>query len=419
MRVVEVSITPIAVKDPPLLNSVGVHEPFALRAIIELVTDDGIIGLSEAYGDDPSLARLRAVARVLIGLDPFDLHDLAHRVAIGLNDSSATQATVTTTKTTADIAKTQAAYEVACFDAMGRAVGRPVCDLLGGAVRDAVPYSAYLFYKWSAHPADPGYPSDEWGTALDADGIVDQARAMIERYGFGSLKLKGGVFPPDQEVEAVLALHEAFPDRPVRIDPNTAWSVATSIDVGRRLAGALEYLEDPTAGISGMAAVAREVPMPLATNMCVTEFGHIPPAVAAKAVGVVLADHHYWGGLRASQDLAGICRTFGLGLSMHSNTHLGISLAAMTHLAAATPNLDYACDTHYPWQVEDVVMPGVLRFVDGAVPVPKTPGLGVELDRDALARLHEQYLRCGIRRRDDVAAMRIVDPAWTGTRPRF
>jgi glucarate dehydratase len=151
----------------------------------------------------------------------------------------------------------------------------------------------------------------------------------------------------------------------------------------------------------------------------VTTFADLPPAVARHAVQVVLADHHYWGGLRESQRLAGICTTFGLELSMHSNTHLGISLAAMTHLAAATPDLSYACDTHTPWQIEDVVEPGALRFVDGAVPVPTGPGLGVTLDRDALARLHEQYERCGIRHRDDAAAMREVNPSWNPTKPRY
>ncbi|HZE50941.1 MAG TPA: enolase C-terminal domain-like protein, partial [Jatrophihabitantaceae bacterium] len=154
-------------------------------------------------------------------------------------------------------------------------------------------------------------------------------------------------------------------------------------------------------------------------NMCVTTFEDLPAAIEQRSVQVVLSDHHFWGGLRESVILAGICRTFDLGLSMHSNTHLGISLAAMTQLAAAIPNLTYACDTHIPWQVEDVIEPGVLRFVDGSVPVPTTPGLGVTLDRDALARLHEQYLTCGVRRRDDIGYMRSIVPSWSGIRPMF
>ena len=159
--------------------------------------------------------------------------------------------------------------------------------------------------------------------------------------------------------------------------------------------------------------------MPLATNMCVVAFDHLEPAVRKRSVSVVLSDHHYWGGLQRSRLLGGICETFGLGLSMHSNSHLGISLAAMVHLAAATPNLTYACDTHWPWKTEDVVKDGALTLVDGSVPVPTAPGLGVEIDDDALDALHEQYVRCGIRERDDTGYMRAVDPSFELASPRW
>jgi glucarate dehydratase len=169
-----------------------------------------------------------------------------------------------------------------------------------------------------------------------------------------------------------------------------------------------------------MSQVAAEVPMPLATNMCVVTPAHLPPAIASRAIGVLLLDHHYWGGLVRSSHIAALCDTFGLELSMHSNSHLGISLAAMTHLAAATPNLTHACDTHTPWQNgQDVVAPGSLRFVDGAVPVPAGPGLGVELDREALAVMHEQYLKCGVTARDDTTYMQRFDPSFTARRPRW
>ena len=190
---------------------------------------------------------------------------------------------------------------------------------------------------------------------------------MVDGWGFGSLKLKGGVLPPEEECAAIEALHDAFPGLPLRLDPNGAWTPETSVRVADRLAGVVEYLEDPTPGIPGMAEVAARTDVPLATNMCVIAIEHLPPAVARDAVQIVLSDHHLWGGLRRSALLAGIAETFGLGLSMHSNSHLGISLAAMTHLAAATPNLTYACDTHYPWKTQDVILPGVLDFVDGSV----------------------------------------------------
>ncbi len=417
-RITHVTITPVAFRDPPLLNAVGVHEPYALRSIIQLRTDDGLVGLGESYGDAGHLERLRRVGDAIIGLDPFHLHRLREVTARTLggalgNDTHGLTGHISVAGTSL---RTFASFEVALLDLQGKYLGRPVSDLLGGVVRDRVPYSAYLFYKWAGHP---GLDPDEYGEALDPEGVVAQARWMIERYGFGAIKLKGGVFHPDDEVDAVLALRDAFPDVPLRLDPNAAWSVETSIRVTHRLEGVLEYLEDPTATREAMALVARESPMPLATNMCVVGFEDIPDAVRRASVGVILSDHHYWGGLRASSELATLCETFGLGLSMHSNSHLGISLAAMTHLAASVPHLSYALDTHWPWKSEDVIVPGVLEFVDGAVTVPRTPGLGVEIDEDALGRLHEQYLTCGLTQRDDTSYMRRFTPDFDPTPPRW
>jgi glucarate dehydratase len=407
-RISRVTVTPVAFGDPPLLNSVGVHEPYALRAIVRVDTDEGLVGWGETYADDVHLERLGAVAAALPGHDAFETERLRQVVAGILGsgtDGGDGVAGMITGASAVD--RVFSPFEVACLDVQGRAIGRPVVDLLGGRVRDAVPYSAYLFYKWAAHP---GADADEWGEALTPDQLVAQARRMIDGWGFTAIKLKGGVLPPDDEIEATRALADAFPGVPLRLDPNAAWTPGTGIRVAKALDGLVEYLEDPSPGIDGMARVAAEAPMPLATNMAVVAFDQLPPSVAAGAVQVVLSDHHIWGGLRRSQLLAGTCDTFGIGLSMHSNSHLGISLAAMTHLAAATPNLTYACDTHWPWKTEDVVRPGVLEFVDGAVTVPPGPGLGVDVDEDALAALHEQYLRCGLRRRDDTGYMRRLQP---------
>ncbi|MFI6444342.1 glucarate dehydratase family protein [Kitasatospora sp. NPDC050543] len=443
MRIHEAVVTPVAVPDPPLLNAVGAHQPWALRAIIELRCDDGLVGLGETYGDEPHLRLLRRVAPTLTGLDPFDTNGLLRRVRTALGDADAPDRHGLTggsspQKTTLRVLSP---FEVACLDLQGRLIGRPVVDLLGGRVRDRVPYSAYLFHKWAAHPEpdlhpDPGlhpdpdlHPArrgpvprraaDPYGEALDAEGIVAQARQMIDRYGFRSIKLKGGVLPPEREIDAIRALRAAFPDHPLRLDPNAAWTVPTSIRVAAETEGLLEYLEDPTPGLAGMAEVARNAPMPLATNMVVVSPDDIPEAFGTRAVGVVLADHHYWGGLRRSAELAAICRTWGIGVSMHSNSHLGISLAAMTHLGAALPELTCAADTHTPWQCGEDVLDEPLPITDGSVLVPTAPGLGVRLDRDALARLHENYLRCGIRERDDTSYIRLFDPAYRMRRPRW
>jgi glucarate dehydratase len=419
-RIKDIAITPVAFKDPPLLNAVGVHEPFALRAIVEITTDTGISGLGETYGDAPHISRLKLAAAALAGTDVFNINEMRQRVTRALTADTTVgghgMSGMVTGSSTPD--RVLSPFDVASLDIQGKILGRPVSDLLGGAVRGEIPFSGYLFYKWAGHP---GHQEDSWGAALDPAGIVRQARRMVDEYGFTALKLKAGVFPPEQEVDAIKALRAEFPDLPLRIDPNAAWTVDTSIRVGKDLDGVLEYLEDPTPGLAGMAEVRRNVSMPLATNMCVVSFGDVPPSVEAGAVDVILSDHHFWGGLRRSQSLAGISETFGLGLSMHSNSHLGISLAAMVHLAAATPNLDYACDTHWPWKEpdEDVIVQGPLAFRNGAVGVPTAPGLGVELDREALARLHEQYLKSGMQNRDDTGYMQSVHPDYELVTPRW
>ncbi|MFE4227039.1 glucarate dehydratase family protein [Arthrobacter sp. NPDC056886] len=420
VRITGVTITPVAFKDPPLLNTVGVHEPFALRAIVEVHTDAGVSGLGETYGDAGHLARLHLAAEAVSGTDVFNINELRSCVAAALQKDTIRgghgMSGMVTGSSTTD--RVLSPFDVAALDIQGKLLGRPVSDLLGGAVRSAVPFSGYLFYKWAGHP---GQADDAWGAALDPVGIVSQARKMVEEYGFSALKLKAGVFPPEEEVAAIKALRAEFPAMPLRIDPNGAWTIETSIRVGKELDGILEYLEDPTPGIEGMAAVRREVGMPLATNMCVVSFADIAPAVTAGAVDVILSDHHFWGGLRRSQSLADITETFGLGLSMHSNSHLGISLAATVHLAAATPKLDYACDTHWPWKdpEEDVVAAGTFLLENGAVSVPAGPGLGIELDRDALERLHRQYLECGLRSRDDTGYMQRLHPSYELQSPRW
>lgn len=409
-RISRVTVTPVAFADPPLLNVVGVHQPFALRAVLELHTDTGLIGLGETYADEAHLARLHAVAAELPGHDPYNLDGLRRLVARTLARGGGSRPDLSfggMLDVDSALDTVYSPFEVACLDIQGHEAGRPVSDLLGGRVRDRVPFSGYLFYKWDRHP---GQPPDGWGEALGPDQIVVQARRMVDGWGFGALKLKGGVLPPDEECTAIEALRDAFPGLPLRLDPNGAWTPETSLRVADRLDGVVEYLEDPTPGMTGMAQVSAGTDVPLATNMCVIAFEHLPPAIAADAVQVVLSDHHLWGGLRRSTLLGGITETFGLGLSMHSNSHLGISLAAMVHLAAASPNLTYACDTHYPWKTEDLVEPGVLEFVDGSIAVPTAPGLGVMLDRDRLGELHEQYLSCGVRRREDTVYMQTIQP---------
>jgi glucarate dehydratase len=439
MRITSLRLFPVAVADPPLRSSYGRHAPYALRTIVEILTDDGINGISETYGGDAQLAALMALGPHVIGMDPFQLT----RLRLNLERMAA--------KETQEIAggrsqtwfvpgenpldrqtRAFAALEVACLDAIGKALKKPLCDVVGGRARDSVAYSAYLFYK---HGGGGGLGEDarddEYGECLDPASMVRQGRQMIDQYGFQEIKLKGGVLDPDAEIATIKALRAEFGETyPLRIDPNCAWSVETSVRVGRELQAELSgggYLEDPAAEMDGMAEVRRRLlaegnETPLASNVAVTCFAHLREAREKDAVQIVLSDPHYWGGIRAQQNLSFACELFDLGLSMHSNNHLGVSMMIMTHAAAAAPRLTYACDTHYPWQTlqDEVIEGGRVKFVNGAVPVPDKPGLGVSLDYDQLARLGERYRKLPYKKRDDEAEMRKhVDPEWRRVLPRW
>ncbi|MDP9562019.1 MULTISPECIES: glucarate dehydratase family protein [unclassified Agrobacterium] len=415
MRIAEIHLTPVAIPDRPLLNCKGVHQPHALRTVIEVICDDGTVGLGESYGSIKALDGLRRAAPALIGLDPFHLHELKSRVITALPGSGGINAksAVADHKLTDVVAS---AFEVPCLDIQGKLLGRPVSDLLGGAIRTSVPFSAYLFFKFAAHI---GEAEDEWGEVLTPDQVVGEARRMVDTYGFQSLKLKGGVLHPDLEIETMLKLREAFPKHPLRIDPNGGWTVDTAIYIAHKLENILEYLEDPVIGMDQMAQVAAATSIPLATNMIVLEFDQIAAAFRKNAVQIVLSDHHYWGGLRASTHLGKICETLGLGVSMHSNSHLGITLAAMVHAAAATPNLSFDCDTHYPWTGVDVIEGTPFTFRGGRLDVPNGPGLGVTLDRQKLTELAALYEQTSMKERDDTAYMKLFDPDYERRVPRW
>lgn len=422
MQITALRVTPIAFRDPPLLNAAGIHEPYALRSIIE-VEAGGFTGLGESYGDAPVLAALQEAAPDLVGLSIYDLNGLHDRLASAL-------ARLPTAQAGAELAPGSqpsrllgncfSAFEVALLDLQAKVAGVPLHELLGGALRREVPFSAYLFFKYARH-IEPEEAPDAWGEAITPEGIVAQARRMIHLHGFGSIKLKAGTLPPDIEVASIEALSRAFPGLPLRIDPNGAWAMDTALKAAEKLGPLIEYYEDPVAGHDDMAELHRKTGLPLATNMIVIDFPGFKESVAKNSVQIVLSDHHYWGGLRATQNLAAMCDTFGLGLSMHSNSHLGISLMAMTHLAATTRNLTYACDTHYPWVEEDdeVIAGGKIPITGGCVRITDMPGIGVELDRQRLARAHAMFKRITIRTRDDLGQMQKYDKAFTEKKPRY
>lgn len=379
MRITDIHATTVSVPlEAPLLHSNGAHWGRFVRTIVEVETDEGLVGLGEmgGGGESASLA-LEGLKPYLIGHDPIELEALRFKIC----------------NPTASLYNNRlqlhAAIEFACLDLVGKSLGVPVCDLLGGRVRNAVPFASYLFFR---------YPSSETGSGevRTIEQLVAHAGELKQRHGFGTHKLKGGVYPPRYELACYRALAEALPDDSFRYDPNAAFSVEQSIAFARAIEDIPnDYYEDPTWGLNGMRRVRASCSLPLATNTVVVNFEQLATNVLEPAVDVILLDTTFWGGIRPCVKAAGVCETFQLGVAVHSSGELGIQLATMLHMGAVIPNLTFAGDAHYHHLADDVIEGGKLRYTDGAIEVPASPGLGVALDRDKLARYAESFRRLG------------------------
>ncbi len=384
-RIERIVVTPVAFPDPPLLNVAGIHEPLALRTIVQVHTAAGIVGVGEAHGGARLLRSIRSAADAVTGTSTAEIETAR----------SAVDAAVETLAERAF-----APIEVAMLDAFAQRVGCRVVDLLGGAARDSAEFAGYLFFKLPRHL--DASEDDDWGRVIEPAEVVGLARRLHRDHGFRSWKLKGGVLPIEDELAAICALREDVPGAPLRLDPNSRWSREAAMEVARRMQGTLEYLEDPCEGYDAMAEVTALSGMPTATNMLAGSFAASIRTLFSSAASVMLLDHHVVGGLRRAQSLADLCAASGVAVSMHSNSHLGVSLAAMTHLAAAVRGDVRANDTHYPWNRDhDILTGGPLAIIDGAVALPEGTGLGVSVDEALLAEAHERYRTTGIRERDD------------------
>ena len=370
MKISKLTVTPVATHDQPLLNSTGVHESYRTRTVVQIKTADGYTGVGETSGN--ALVEVEANRNWIEGYDPRQM----------------TRARLLWSGTP----RAWAAVETAMLDAASKQAGLPLCDYIGGRARDRVEWAAYLFYKFAD---ENGEGEVATGETLDPESFVRQAEEFVDKYGFKALKIKGGFFHPDVDIETFRLLRKRFPKEDgyeIRIDPNAVWSIETSI----RVAKAIEqyepqYLEDPTDSIADHAEVKKHTDIPTASNMCVSAFAHVKPNTKLEGIDIILGDHHAWGGILAYKETGVLCRVMGWGLSGHSNNSLGVSQAAMLHACAATPELAYQADTHYPWTDTDgdIIKGGKLQFKDGFMEVPDAPGLGVEIDEDALAERHE------------------------------
>src|SRR4051812_18375633 len=379
MKISDIRATTVTVPlEAPLRHANGCHWGRFVRTIVEVETDEGLIGLGEMGGGGESAeAAFRAMKSYLVGHDPARLTEMSFLIA---NPTASLYNNRT---------QIVAALEFACLDILGQAWGVPVCEILGGKLRDRVPFASYLFFRYPD-------PKTGRGEVRKVEQLVELADSLKRRFGFTTHKLKAGVFPQDYELEAYRALAAAFPGDSLRFDPNAVWSTEQAIRFGQAIEGLRnDYLEDPVYGLNGMRRARSMIRVPLATNTVVVNFEQLSANVLNTAVDVVLLDTTFWGGIRACVKAAGICETFQIGVAVHSSGELGIQLATMLHLGAVIPNLSFAADAHYHHLTDDIIEGGLMRYENGSIAVPTAPGLGVKLNRDKLAEYSELYRKLG------------------------
>lgn len=425
--IARIEVVPVAGHDSMLLNLSGAHAPFFTRNIAIVTDSDGRTGLGEVPGGEKIRATIEEAGRLVVGQPVARFRSLLRAVSAAFADRDASGRGLQTfdLRTTVHAVT---ALESALLDLHGQDLGVPVAELLGdGVQRESVPMLGYLFYVGDPDATDLPYlrgddESDAWGRlrreqALTPDAVVGLAEAAAARYGFTDFKLKGGVQAGDLEVDAVVALKERFPDARITLDPNGGWPLAEAIRLGHRMRGVVAYAEDPCgaegrfSGREVMAEFRRTTGLPTATNMIATDWREMAHAVRAGAVDIPLADPHFWT-MAGSVRVAQLCHEFGLTWGSHSNNHFDVSLAMFTHVGAAAPGTITALDTHWIWQDGQGLTTAPPQIRDGAIAVPTTPGLGVELDRDRLAAAHELYLKHGLGARDDAAAMQYLVKGW-------
>jgi len=421
-------VIPVAGRDSMLLNLSGAHGPFFTRNLLILSDSAGRTGVGEVPGGEKIRKTLEDARELVVG-QPIGAHQ---RLLQEVQKKFADRDRGGRGQQTFDLRTTihaVTAIESALLDLLGQHLSVPVAALLGeGQQRDEVEMLGYLFYVGDKAKTDLPYASDpdagdDWlrlrhEKALTPDAVVRLAEAAHARYGFNDFKLKGGALRAEEEIEAIVALHERFPQARVTLDPNGGWLLKDAIRLMRDMRGVVAYAEDPCGaeeGFSGrevMAEFRRATGLPTATNMIATDWRQLSHALALQSVDIPLADPHFWT-MAGSVRVAQTCRDWGLTWGSHSNNHFDVSLAMFTHVGAAAPGRVTAIDTHWIWQDGQRLTKAPLRIEGGLVKVPNTPGLGVELDMAEVEKAHALYLEHGLGARDDAMAMQYLIPGWT------
>ena len=421
-------VIPVAGHDSMLLNLSGAHGPFFTRNLLILQDNAGRTGVGEVPGGEKIRATLQEARELVLGRKVGDVQAVLQEMRTQFADRDAGGRGLQTFDLRTTI-HALTAVESCMLDLLGQHLELPVAALLGeGQQRDEVEMLGYLFFIGDRHKTDLPYrdesaSNDAWcrarnEQAMTPESVVELAKLAYARYGFNDFKLKGGVLAGEAEVEAVMALHEQFPQARITLDPNGGWTLKDAVRLMRDLHGVVAYAEDPCGaedGFSGrevMAEFRRATGLPTATNMVATDWRQLVHALSLQSVDIPLADPHFWT-MAGSVRVAQTCRDWGLTWGSHSNNHFDVSLAMFTHVAAAAPGKVTAIDTHWIWQDGHGLTQDPLKIMDGHVQVPKQPGLGVTLDMAKVEAAHQLYLQHGLGARDDATAMQYLMPGWT------
>ncbi|PMC35942.1 glucarate dehydratase [Bacillus sp. UMB0899] len=423
----EMTVIPVAGHDSMLLNLSGAHAPYFTRNIVILKDNNGNTGVGEVPGGEKIRQTLEDAKSLVVGQSIGTYNNILNKVRSQFADRDSSGRGLQTFDLRITI-HAVTALEAALLDLVGQFLGVPVAALLGeGQQRDKVEMLGYLFYIGDRNKTDLAYISDRdandaWSylrheEALTPEAIVRLAEAAHERYGFNDFKLKGGVLRGEEEIEAVTALAERFPDARITLDPNGGWLLKDAIRLCKNQHHVLAYAEDPCGAENGfsarevMAEFRRETGLPTATNMIATDWRQMGHSIQLQSVDIPLADPHFWT-MQGSVRVAQMCHEWGLTWGSHSNNHFDISLAMFTHVAAAAPGKITAIDTHWIWQDGQRLTKDPFKIKGGMVDVPTKPGLGVEIDMDQIEKAHQLYKKEGLGARDDAIAMQYLIPGW-------
>ena len=426
-RITDLRVIPVAGHDGMLMNLSGAHGPFFTRNILVLTDSAGNTGVGEVPGGEKIRQTLEDARALIVGQPIGSYNAILNTMRTQFAERDSGGRGQQTFDLRIAIHAVTAA-EAALLDLLGKHLDVPVAALLGdGQQREAVQMLGYLFYVGDRNKTDLPYRSEpgadnDWfrvrhEEAMTPEAVVRLAEAAQERYGFQDFKLKGGVLRGDEEVDAVIALHERFPEARVTLDPNGGWLLKDAIRLGQRMRGVVAYAEDPCgaegvfSGREVMAEFRRATGLPTATNMVATDWREMAHSLSLQSVDIPLADPHFWT-MAGSVRVAQLCQAFGLTWGSHSNNHFDISLAMFTHVGAAAPGKVTAIDTHWIWQDGQRLTKEPLKIEGGYVQVPKKPGLGVELDMVEVEKAHQLYLQHGLGARDDAQAMQYLIPGW-------